>query len=240
MPWRDQSGPGFRIPDPRAPIVSLAGSWCIRGTAKSHPDWDPLVPLTHQDPSDLRSKSWSDHPKGMTLNLNNVIWGYLCASGDFQVKVKVMLQKKFELAHVITWTWGQVRINVTSAFNHCSQNWPHKLQSDTCNLENFENTRAMKYLCYLNCDLIVVTSVNNCNISFILKELFTLFFNYSGVRRKGKSPTRWNRGSIYCNWNLLVWLSKLPTFLSSRAWNIRGPFWKLSLTLFSHARKSDV
>lgn len=54
-------------------------------------------------------------------------------------------------------------------------------------------------LCYLNCDLIVVTSVNNFNISFILKELFTLFFNYSGVRRKGKSPTRWNRGSIYCN-----------------------------------------
>ena len=52
----DQSGPGFRIPDPRAPIVSL-GSWCIRGTAKSHPDRDPLVPLTHQDPNDLRSKS---------------------------------------------------------------------------------------------------------------------------------------------------------------------------------------
>ena len=217
MPWRDQSGPGFRIPDPRAPIVSL-GSWCIRGTAKSHPDWDPLVPLTHQDPSDLRSKSWSEHPKGM----------------------KKRNEKKFELAHVITWTWGQVRINVTSTFNHFSQNWPHKLQSNTCNLENFENTRVIKYLCYLNCDLIVVTSVNNCNISFILKELFTLFFNYSGVRRKGKSPTRWNRGSIYCNWNLLVWLSKLPTFLSSRAWNIGGPFSKLSLTLFSHARKSDV
>ena len=176
MPWRDQSGPGFRIPDPRAPIVSL-GSWCIRGTAK------------------------------------------------------------FELAHVITWTCGQVWINVTSTFNHFSQNWPHKLQSDTCNLENFENTRVIKYLCYLNCYLIVVTSVNNCYISFILKELFTLFFNYSVVGRKGKSPTRWTRGSIYFHWNLLVWLSKLPTFLSSRAWNIGSFFKTKSGSIFPHKKK---
>ena len=40
--------------DSGSPIV-LLGSWCIRGTAKSHPDRDSLVPLTHQDPSDLRS-----------------------------------------------------------------------------------------------------------------------------------------------------------------------------------------